>query len=120
MPSDCQDLLTPWKCKRGAAHGHHQAKDHRTSQKLNDMHDKTIEHINYLLDIGQGRSQTNLSYNQILDHIEQDNQQDILFKFRAIAGHKGPLEREDPNHEGGYILLWLNGRQGTPLKSHFL
>ena len=49
-----------------------------TSQKLDGMYDKATEQINYLLDIGQGRSQTILSYNQILDHIEQYDQQDIF------------------------------------------
>ena len=84
------------------------------------MHDKAIQHINYLLDIGQGRSQTILSYNQILDHIEQDNQQDILFNFRAIVGHQGPQEREDPNYKGVYVMVLLNRRLGVLLKNHFL
>ena len=25
-----------------------------------------------------------------LDHLEQENQQDQFYKFRAITGHKGP------------------------------
>ena len=76
---------------------HHQTGDHNNSQKLDDMNDEAIEQIMYLLDIGQGRSQPILSFNQVLDYIEQDNQQDTLFNFRAIVRHQGPQEREYRN-----------------------
>ena len=35
---------------------------------------------------------------QVLSYLEKDNQEDeTLFKFRAITGHQGPLENDDPN-----------------------
>ena len=41
-----------------------------TSQELDDIHYKTVDNINFLIRDGQGRSETILSYNQILDHLE--------------------------------------------------
>ena len=51
------------------------------------------ENINSLLDVGQGRSQTIISYNQVLNYLKKENQDDgTLYKFRAITDHYGPLE----------------------------
>ena len=67
---------------------------------LEDLHEQSIDNINYLVMVGQGRSEAILSYNQILDHLEQEHQQDNLYKFRAIAGHQSPLTKDDENYKG--------------------
>ena len=71
-----------------------------TSQELDDIHDKTVDNINFLIKVGQGRSKTILSYDQILDHLEQENQQDQFYNYRAITVHKGPLSKKDPSYKG--------------------
>ena len=44
--------------------------------------------------MGQGRSQAIISYNQVLNYLEKENQEDeSLYKFRAITGHHGPLKK---------------------------
>ena len=46
------------------------------------------ENINFLLDVGQGRSQVIISNNQVLNYLEKDNPDDeTLFKFKAIKEH---------------------------------
>ena len=51
--------------------------------------------------MGQGRSQAIISYNQVLSYLEKDNQEDdSLYKFRAITNHHGPLKKSDPNYNG--------------------
>ena len=47
-----------------------------TSQEPDDIHGKAVDNINFLMKVGQGKFETSLSYNQILDHLEQENQQD--------------------------------------------
>ena len=47
-----------------------------------------------------------MSYVQILDHLDHlDNheQQEDLYKFRAITGHQGPLSPQDENYKGSKI-----------------
>ena len=44
------------------------------SQKLNEDQESLAENTNFLLDVGQGRSQAIISYNQVLDYLEKDNQ----------------------------------------------
>ena len=58
-----------------------------------------VDNINLLLDVGQGRSQAIISYNQVLNYLEMEIQEDeSLYKFRAIIDHHGPLKKDDPNY----------------------
>ena len=64
-----------------------------------------IPNINFILDIGEGKVEELITYNQLLDHLEQADEQDNfmdqeLYRFRAIIGHEGPLEATDPNWKG--------------------
>ena len=56
-----------------------------------------VDNINFVLDVGQGRSRAIISYNQMLHYIEKENQEDeSLYKFRALTDHHGPLKKNDP------------------------
>ena len=61
-----------------------------------------IENINFILDIGNGKVEELISYNQLLEHLENAQDHDMgmdqdLYRFRAIIGHKGPLLASDPD-----------------------
>ena len=61
------------------------------SDKLDEDQNTMVDNINFLLDVGQGRSQAIISYIQVLNYLENDNQEDqSIYKFRAITGHHGP------------------------------
>ena len=70
------------------------------SEKLVEDQSAVVDNINFLLDAGQGRSQAIISYNQVLNYLEKDNQDDSLYKFRAITNHHRPLKKSDPNYNG--------------------
>ena len=71
------------------------------SQKLDEDQNAMVDNINFLLDVGQGSSQAIISYNLLLNYLEKENQDDkMLFKFRAITDHHGPLKEDDPNYNG--------------------
>ena len=64
-----------------------------------------IPNINFILDIGEGKVDELITYNQLLDHLEQAEEEDNfmdqeLYKSRAIIGHEGPLKATDPNWKG--------------------
>ena len=68
------------------------------SDKLDEDQNTMVDNINFLLDVGQGRSQAIISYNQVLNYLEKENQEDdSLYKFRAITDNHGPLNKRDPN-----------------------
>ena len=79
---------------------------------LDETDDSRADNINFLLDVGHGRSEMILSYNQILDYLEQDNQDETHFKFRNILGHEGPLDKDNPEYKGSLYNVqveWENG-----------
>ena len=66
---------------------------------------KRIRNINFILDIGEGIVEELITYDKLLDHLEQAEEQDNfmdqeLYRFRAIIGHEGPLKATDPNRKG--------------------
>ena len=71
-----------------------------TPKHLDDQHDNAIEKINFHLDVGKGRAEAIMSYVQILDHLDHQEQHEDLYKFRAITGHQGPLSPQDENYKG--------------------
>ena len=64
-----------------------------------------IPNINFIIDIGEGKVDALITYNQLLDHLEQaeykNNSMDQeRYKCRAIIGHEGPLKATDPYRKG--------------------
>ena len=75
------------------------------------------ENINFILDIGNGKVEELISYNQLLDHLEtaQDNDFGMdqeLSKFRAIIGHQGPLKATDPDWKGSKYNVQVEWETG--------
>ena len=83
------------------------------SENLDADENAVVDNINFLLDVGQGRSQTMISYNQVLSSLEQKNQEDdSLYKFRAITNHHGPMKKSDPNYNGSIYKVMVEWETG--------
>ena len=84
----------------------HRAKVTRQVVEIIDQDNgQRVENINFTLDIGNGKAEELISYNQLLEHLEyaQDHDMGIdqeLYRFRAIIGHQGPLLASDPDWKG--------------------
>ena len=68
-------------------------------------HGSRVENIYFILDIGNGKVEELISYNQLLEHLENAQDHDMgmdqeLYKFTAIIGHKGPLLASDSDWKG--------------------
>ena len=71
----------------------------RLPEIIDQENGQRVENINFIQDIGNGKVEELISYNQ-LEHLEtaQDNDMGMdqqLFKFRAINGHQGCLGASD-------------------------
>ena len=84
----------------------------KSYKHLDDQHDNAIEKINFHLDVGQGRAEVIMSYVQILDHLDHQEQQEDLYKFRAITGHQGPLSPQDENYKGSKYNVMVEWETG--------
>ena len=99
----------------------HRAKVTRQVVEIIDQENgQRVENINFILDIGNGKVEELISYNQLLEHSEnaQDNDMGMdqeLYKFRSIIGHQGPLLASDPDWKDVNIMFRLNGILGTLL-----
>ena len=96
----------------------HRDKVTRQVVKIIDQdNDKRIENINFILYIGNGKVEELISYNQLLQHLENAQDHDMgmdqeLYRFRAIVGHQGPLLVSDQDwKESKYNVLveWATG-----------
>ena len=70
--------------------------------------DKRIENINFILDIVNGKVEELISYNKLLEHLENAQDHDMgmdqeLYGFGAIIEYQGPLLASDPDWEGSKI-----------------
>ena len=69
------------------------------------------------LDIGNGKVEELISYNQVLEHLENAQDHDMgmdqeLFRFRAIIGHQGPLLASDPDWKGSKYNVQVEWETG--------
>ena len=81
----------------------HRAKVTRNVAEIIDQENgHRVENIKFILDIGNGKVEELISYNQLLQHLKnaQDNDMGMdqeLYKFRANIGQQGPLLASDPS-----------------------
>ena len=53
-----------------------------------------------------------MSYVQILDHLDHQEQQEDLYKFTAITGHQGPLSPQDEIYKGSKYNVMVEWETG--------
>ena len=79
---------------------------------------KNPTRIQYLCSINDDQYEEILSYNDVLNYIERDEESDIVWKFKKITGHQGPLDRNDPHYNGSkynVMIEWENGEVTSEL-----
>ena len=81
----------------------HRAKVTRKVVEIIDQDDgHRVEKSNFILDIGNGKVEELISYNKLLEHLENAQDHDMgmdqeLYRFRAINGQQGPLLASNPD-----------------------
>ena len=96
----------------------HRAKVTRQVVEIIDQDNgQRIENINFILDIGNGKVEELISYNQLLEHLENAQDHDMgldqeLYRFRAIIGHQGPLLASDPDWKGSKYSVQVERKTG--------
>jgi hypothetical protein len=68
------------------------------------------ERRKFICSIGKEEAEEVFTYNQVLEHLENDK--DFVWKFKRIVGHQGPLTRRDKDYQGSQwnvMVEWENG-----------
>ena len=76
-----------------------------------------VENINFILNIGNAKVEELISYNQLLEHLENAQDHDMgidqeLYRFRAIIGHQGPLLASDQDWKGSKYNVQVEWETG--------
>ena len=61
-----------------------------------------------------------LSYNDLVDHIQRIEDQDIFWELKQVVAHEGPLNKNHPNYKGSKYNVkveWENGETTEELLS---
>ena len=83
-------------------------------EAINDHHDASSGYkptVKFKCSVNNDAYEEILSYNQILDYLEKDDD-DIMWKFKDIIGHQGPLQPNHKDYKGStynLTILWENG-----------
>ena len=73
--------------------------------------------IKFLCSVNDDEYEELLSYDKVLDHIEKDETQDVLWKFKNIQAHEGPLDKSHRNYNGSSYNLLIEWKMGKLLKN---
>ena len=81
-----------------------------------DDHGPPLEDMKFKLKINKDQAEEVMSYNQLMDYIQKgtdgEEDLDLLFKFKDILAHQGPLESTDPSHKGSKYNVMVEWEPG--------
>jgi len=72
--------------------------------------------IKFLCSINNDQAEELITYNQLLNYIAHDEDSDIVWKFKRITSHQGPLKPDHPDYKGStynVMIEWENGEITT-------
>jgi hypothetical protein len=73
--------------------------------------EKNLERMRFVCSANNDKYKEIMTYNQIMDHIEQLEEDAIVWRFKRIAGHEGPLTKNHPMWKGSIYSVcveWEN------------
>ena len=81
-----------------------------------DDHGPPLEDMKFKFKINKDQAEEIMSYNQLMDYIQKgtdgEEDLDLLFKFKDILAHQGPLESTDTNHKGSKYNVMVEWEPG--------
>ena len=84
--------------------------------KLLEDHESSIEEnptrIKFLCSLNNDQAEEIITYNKLLEYITRDEETDIVWKFRRIVSHQGPLKHGHHDFKGStynVMVEWENG-----------
>ena len=83
---------------------------------LVDKHDHNLENnperLKFLCKMDQDGREELLTYNQILDHLNRDSENPVVWKYKRIVSHQGPLKPNDKDYKGSIYNVMLEWEGG--------
>jgi hypothetical protein len=87
------------------------------SLSTQEREDFIARHTKFRLQYEKSTIEEIMSYQQIMDHLDEDQKSERVWKFRRISGHEGPLTKnKDKSYNGSsynVMIEWENGEVTT-------
>jgi len=83
----------------------------RIIEMIKDAHLTSSDHTRFKLLVNDQYDEV-MEYGEIMDHINRDSEQEILWRFKRIMSHQGPLSTSDTDYKGSTYNVqveWENG-----------
>jgi hypothetical protein len=81
-----------------------------------EEHDATVENnldqMHFVCSVNDDKYEEIMIYNQIMNHIEQSEEDGIVWRFKRIAGHEGPSQRIIHCGKDPPTMYVLSGKMG--------
>jgi hypothetical protein len=84
--------------------------------KLIQDHESKLEEnptrIKFLLSINDDQAQEVITYNKLIDYLNKGQDNEVLWKFRRIVSHQGPIKPGHPDYKGSpynVMIEWETG-----------
>jgi Reverse transcriptase (RNA-dependent DNA polymerase) len=68
--------------------------------------------IKFRLSINNDAAEEIITYNRLLDYLTRDDESDVVWKFRRIVSHQGPLRSEHPDYKGSMYNVMVEWETG--------
>ena len=77
-----------------------------------DQLTKQPEHIKFRCSIKDDQYKELLTYQEIMDYINEDEKNPVYWKFKRITAHEGPLDRNSPSYQGSKYNVMVEWEDG--------
>ena len=84
----------------------------RIVEMIQDHLVNSKEHVRFRLSVNNDQYEQVMTYGELLAHINKDEEQDVLWRYKRIMGHQGPLTPDDEGYNGSSYNVqveWENG-----------
>ena len=68
--------------------------------------------VKFKVSVNDDQFEEVLTYSEVLDYIQQDEENEIVWKFRKIISHEGPLTPNHPNYKGSKFNVMVEWETG--------
>jgi Reverse transcriptase (RNA-dependent DNA polymerase) len=90
----------------------HRARIVELIEKHDDLINNNPERIKFLCSLDQDGREELLTYNQVLDYLNKDLENPIVWKFKRIVSHQGPLKPHDKQYKGSLYNVMIEWEGG--------
>jgi hypothetical protein len=74
--------------------------------------EKILEQMCFVCSVNDDKYKEIMTYNQIMDHIEQSEEDAIVWRFKRIVGHEGPYIKNHPMWNGSIYNVRVEWEKG--------